>query len=59
MRTYRQLSREERYQIHALLRLKTSIVDIAAELGRSPSTIYREIGRNSDPQYPSEPSAIG
>jgi IS30 family transposase len=49
MKTYRQLSRDERYQIQALLRSKVSVPAIAAELGRSPSTVYREVARNSRP----------
>src|SRR5437870_5420716 len=47
---YQQLSVEERYQIQAGLRLQLSQAAIARELGRHPSTISREIARNSDPQ---------
>jgi IS30 family transposase len=46
--TYRQLSLDERYQIQALLGAHWSQADIARELGRSPSTISRELSRNSD-----------
>ena len=49
MKTYHQLSDEERYQIAAMKRAKSSLRDIARELGRSPSTISREIGRNAYP----------
>src|SRR5262249_43824252 len=48
MRTYEQLSQEERYQIEALRRLKHPVSQIAKQLGRHPSTIYRELRRNSD-----------
>jgi len=48
MRTYAQLSLEERYQIEARLGLKQTPYQIARELGRHPSTIYREIRRNND-----------
>lgn len=51
MRTYRQLSQDERYQIQASLRAKQSVPEIAKALGRHPSTIYREIARNHDPMY--------
>jgi transposase, IS30 family len=43
---YKRLTREERYQINALLRSEISIRGIAENLGRSPSTISREINRN-------------
>jgi transposase, IS30 family len=46
---YRQLTLEERYQIEALYALSYSQVEIAKKLGRHPSTISREIARNSDP----------
>ena len=45
--TYQHLSQEERYQIHALRNLKVSITCIAAELGRSGSTITRELQCNA------------
>ena len=41
--TYTHLTREERYQIHALRRQDISLAVIAAELGRSRSTISREL----------------
>ena len=44
---YTHLSREERYQIHALRRRGVSIAAIAADLQRHPSSIARELGRNS------------
>jgi transposase, IS30 family len=54
MRTYRQLSLDERYQIQAGVRLKQSAPEIAKALGRSPSTIYRELARNADPMFASD-----
>ncbi len=44
---YKQLTREERYQIHALKKAEKSIAEIARLLGRPPCTISREIGRNT------------
>ena len=44
---YTQLTQSERYQIEALLKRRTSFSDIARELGRHPSTIAREVQRNS------------
>ncbi len=49
MKTYNQLSDEERYQIGALRRAKLSIRAIGRELGRSASTISREIHGNAYP----------
>jgi IS30 family transposase len=46
--SYQQLTLEERYQIQAMLRAHHSQADIARELGRSPSTISREVRRNRD-----------
>jgi len=46
MKTYRQLTREERYLIGAHLRVGTSLCEIARELDRHPATIGREIERN-------------
>jgi IS30 family transposase len=43
---YAQITPEERYAIGALRRQRLSIRTIAAELGRAPSTISREIARN-------------
>lgn len=45
--TYHHLSREERYQISALLKEGLSQSDIAINLGRHKTTISREIARNS------------
>ena len=41
------LTREQRYQIDALLQRKTKQKDIARIVGVSPSTISRELKRNS------------
>lgn len=42
---YKHLSREERYQIHSLLKAKQTISEIARLLGRHRSTISRELSR--------------
>lgn len=42
---YKHLSREERYQIYSLLKAKQTISQIARLLGRSRSTISRELVR--------------
>ena len=41
MEQYTQLSQEERYEIYAALKSKSSISTLSRELGRSRSTIYR------------------
>lgn len=46
MATYQQLTREERYQISALLKAGHSKTEIARQLGRAYSTIKRELERN-------------
>jgi IS30 family transposase len=46
MRGYTQLAQEERYQIYALMKAGHSQSEIAAVLGRSKSTISRELRRN-------------
>jgi transposase, IS30 family len=43
---YTQITPDERYRIAEMLRHRLSISAIAVELGRSPSTISREIRRN-------------
>jgi IS30 family transposase len=48
-RSPRYLSEQERVLIADLLAAKTTIRGIAAELGRAPSTVSREIRRNRDP----------
>ena len=45
--SYKHIGLEERYQISALLQIGTSISKIAARLNRNPSTISREVKRNS------------
>jgi IS30 family transposase len=47
MKKYTQLSQDERYEIYATLKSKSSIASLARELGRSRSTIYRELKRNT------------
>lgn len=44
---YKQLTPEERYQIHAYLKAGFKQKEIAGELNRSPSSISREIKRNT------------
>ncbi|MCG8427137.1 MAG: IS30 family transposase [Chromatiales bacterium] len=44
--SYHQLTEEERYQIYVLLKAGHTQKEIAALLGRSPSTISRELRRN-------------
>jgi transposase, IS30 family len=46
----RYLDREERYEIARLRESGLSMRQVAARLGRSPSTISRELGRNADPR---------
>jgi transposase, IS30 family len=46
----RYLDREERYEIARLREAGLSLRAIAAQLGRSPSTISRELARNSGPR---------
>ena len=48
-RSPRYLSEQERIRIADLLATKTTVRGIAEQLGRAPSTISREIRRNSDP----------
>ena len=47
--TYTHLTQDERYQIHTLKRQGIKLACIASELLRSPSTISRELKRNSCP----------
>lgn len=42
---YKHLNREERYQIRSLLKAKQTITEIARSLGKSHSTISRELSR--------------
>lgn len=48
--TYTHLTQDERYQIHSLQRQGIVAAQIAAELGRSPCTISRELRRNASEQ---------
>ena len=46
MRVYKQLNREERYQVYALKQAGHKQSEIAVLLGRHKATISREVGRN-------------
>jgi transposase, IS30 family len=46
----RYLDREERYELARLREAGLSMRQIAARLGRSPSTVSRELARNADPR---------
>ena len=45
-RTYRQLDLDERRTLFRLVEARTPVGEIARRLGRHPSTIHRELGRN-------------
>src|SRR3954463_15617682 len=45
-RTYRHLELDDRRTLFRLVEARTPVGEIAARLGRHPSTIYRELGRN-------------
>src|SRR3954452_8047843 len=45
-RTYRQLDLDERRTLFRLVEARIPVSEIAARLGRHPSTIHRELGRN-------------
>ena len=46
----RYLGRDERYEIARLREQGLSVRQVAARLGRAPSTVSRELARNSDPR---------
>ena len=46
----RYLDREERYELARLRECGLSVRAVAARLGRSPSTVSRELARNADPR---------
>src|SRR5580700_12210480 len=46
----RYLDREERYEIARLREADLSVRQVAARIGRSPSTVSRELARNADPR---------
>src|SRR3954468_15682731 len=45
-RTYRQLDLDERRTLFRLIEARTPVGEIAQRLGRHPSTVYRELGRD-------------
>ena len=45
-RTYRHLDLDQRRTLFRLIEARTPVGEIAARLGRHPSTIHRELGRN-------------
>ena len=45
-RTYRQLDLDQRRTLFRLVEARRPVSEIARRLGRHPSTIYRELGRN-------------
>jgi IS30 family transposase len=47
MRSYQQLTREQRYQIYALLKMGHNQTEIAETVGVHKATISRELGRNT------------
>lgn len=47
MKKYTQLFQNERYEIYVTLKSESLIATLIRELGRSRSTIYREIKRNT------------
>ena len=47
MRSYQQLTREQRYQIYALLKMGHNQTEIAQTIGVHKATISRELGRNT------------
>ncbi len=46
MKPYTQLTQEQRYQIHAFLKVGFKQIHIANEMGVHPCTISREVRRN-------------
>ena len=46
MKTYKQLTLEQRYQIYALLKAGHNVVETAANIGVNKSTVSRELKRN-------------
>ncbi len=46
MKRYTHLTHEERYYIYTAMQSGKSVLKIAQEIGRSKSTIYRELHRN-------------
>ena len=48
LKNMKQLTLEERYKISALIKIGISKKEIADQLGRDRSTLYRELNRNAD-----------
>src|SRR5690349_5357114 len=46
VRSYRHLDLDERRTLFRLIEARTPVAELAARLGRHPSTVYRELGRN-------------
>ena len=57
MRTYHQLTSEERYALSTLRKQGYTVRGIARAMGRAPSTISREVRRNSRDDGGYRPSA--
>lgn len=55
---YKQLTLSKRYQISTLIKQGYNQKEIAVEIGVSPSTISRELKRNSDGKYQAEQAQI-
>ena len=47
MREYKQLTKEERIEIYAMMQAGKQQIMIAADLGVHPSTVSRELTRNT------------
>lgn len=51
MSVYRRVTYADRCQIFAFIAVKKNVREVGLELGFHPSTIYRELKRNSNPKY--------
>ena len=50
MGNYTHLSSSDRRRFYTFLEMKLSMTDIAKRLGKDRSTLYRELGRNKEPE---------